>query len=341
MAPEKDLMAMRGRIIGLAEGGVHPKEIAVKLGVGRSTVYKWLKRLKDEKSLESDKRSGRGRITSEEEDSRIVEMAEKNPFIASTTIQQNIGVNLSKDTIRNRLHEAGFKSRTPAEKEMLTRLHKEKRLTFSENFVEKGLDYWARIIFTDEKTFSSTDHGKIRCWRRKNTRYDEKNIHTNARSGHVTCNMWGWIFMHGVGELCEIEGRFNSDKYLEILEEVMLPSVRSYAFPYPEKIIYMHDNSPIHKARKVTSWFNENNQYIDILEWPSRGCDLNPIENVWGVMVNQWEPTQQKTKKNLVHHTKKVWENLRNNQKYIYDIVGSMPRRLQSVIDKNGGWTKY
>ena len=138
-----------------------------------------------------------------------------------------------------------------------------------------------------------------------------------------------------MGELCEIEGRFAADKYLQILEEVMLPSVRSYALPFPEKIIYMHDNSPIHKARIITSWFNDNNRHIDIIDWPSKGCDLNPIENVWGLMVNQWEPAAERSRKKLMNHAEKVWEDLRYKPKYIYNIIASMPRRLQSVIEHN------
>ena len=47
--------------------------------------------------------------------------------------------------------------------------------------------------------------------------------------------------MHGVGELTDIDGKFTAEKYIEILEEVMLPSVREYALPYPERIIFMQD----------------------------------------------------------------------------------------------------
>ena len=48
-----------------------------------------------------------------------------------------------------------------------------------------------KIIFSDEKSFSSTDHGKLHCWRPYNTRYNQSNIHKEARSGQVTANMWG------------------------------------------------------------------------------------------------------------------------------------------------------
>lgn len=80
------------------------------------------------------------------------------------------------------------------------------------------------------------------CWRRDNTRYDRQNIYQEGRSGHVTCNVWGWVHLHGVGELTEIRGRFTAEQYIEILEEVMVPSVRAIALPYPERIIFMQVN---------------------------------------------------------------------------------------------------
>lgn len=53
------------------------------------------------------------------------------------------------------------------------------------------------------------------------------------------CNVWGWIHLYGVGELTDIKGRLTLDQYLEILEEVMLPTVRAMALPFPEQIVFV------------------------------------------------------------------------------------------------------
>ena len=172
------------------------------------------------------------------------------------------------------------------------------------------------------------------------SRYDEANIYHIARSGHVTCNTWGWIHLYGVGELTKIEGRFTSDQYLEILEEVMLPSVRSYALPYPEKIIFMQDNCPIHTAKIIKRWFAEQRD-VELLPWPSKACDLNPIEHVWANIVNCWEPEREKKADDLWEHAHREWTRLRQKPHIINNLVSSVPDRLQSVLNSEGGWTRY
>ena len=70
-------------------------------------------------------------------------------------------------------------------------------------------------------------------------------------------------------------------QYLEVLDNYLLPSLeilKSGGYEW----IYQQDNTPCHKAKTVMKWFEETN--VDVLQWPARSPDLNPIENLWVVM---------------------------------------------------------
>lgn len=77
------------------------------------------------------------------------------------------------------------------------------------------------------------------------------------------------------------------------------------------------------------------------MDWPSKGCYLNQIESVWGYLVNSWEQEEERTRQQLLQHTLRVWDILREKPHIIEKLVMSMPSRLQEVIEKGGGWTHY
>lgn len=112
----------------------------------------------------------------------------------------------------------------------------------------------------------------------------------------------------------------------------MLPTVREMALPFPETIIFMQDNYPIHTARVVRQWFQEQRN-LELLPWPSNRPNLNPIENVWANIINVWEAAEERTPQQLWRHVQREWEVLRTKQHIIYNHVESVQRRLQCVID--------
>ena len=157
----------------------------------------------------------------------------------------------------------------------------------------------------------------------------------------MTVNVWGWISIHGVGDLTRIEGRFTTAKYLEILENVFLPSLQQRNLPFPPgPIIFVQDRCPIHTAHAVQEWFR-GREDVELFDWPSKGADLNPIENLWANMVNSWEPEMERTPEALLAHTSAQWEMFRNRPQEVRRIVASMPDRLRAVVEREGGWTGY
>jgi transposase len=85
-------------------------------------------------------------------------------------------------------------------------------------------------------------------------------------------------------------------------------------------------------------YFDENE--LPVLEWPGNSPDLNPIEHLWSIIKYKIPGHQPRTKADLKRVITTVWEQeiTRGTLKNLYS---SMPRRLQAVIDSNGGHTKY
>lgn len=45
------------------------------------------------------------------------------------------------------------------------------------------------------------------------------------------------------------------------------------------------ENALCHKSYMTTAWFEKN--YVEILQWPPRSPNLNPIENLWNSMASK------------------------------------------------------
>lgn len=172
-----------------------------------------------------------------------------------------------------------------------------------------------------------------------------EHVRPSRRSGRITAGLFGWISAAGVGELADVgEGRFTAAKYVEMLDEVLLPSVTRLLFPDAAPFYFVQDTSPIHTANVVKSWFHEHPD-ITLLPHPPKSPDLNPIEHIWAAMTRKCAQNNvsQRSRAAVVRSALMAWEELRTpeGQALTQSVVASMPNRLNSVIDAGGGHTKY
>ena len=149
-----------------------------------------------------------------------------------------------------------------------------------------------------------------------------------------------WVSAYGPGELIETSAHMNAEEYIDILENVMLPSVRSI-FPAEDgpRFRLVQDNSAVHTAHIVRRWFAQHPEIV-VLDWP-KSPDLNLIENVWAKIVNTWEPGHERTREALFEHARNAWEALRAEPEFFTNLRQSIDRRLHQVIDRDGYWMDY
>ena len=175
-------------------------------------------------------------------------------------------------------------------------------------------------------------------FRKRGTRYHPDHIILHDRSGRVTANVWAWFCATGPGDLVWIPGRFNQTAYLELLEQSFLPSIKARFGDQP--VFIVQDLCAIHWAKSVKQWFAEHPQ-LQLLPWPPKGADMNPIENHWANMVRDIGFIQCKTSAELANKVTECWVSYAHKTQYWEKLVNSMPSRLQEVISANGCLTSY
>jgi hypothetical protein len=76
--------------------------------------------------------------------------------------------------------------------------------------------------------------------------------------------IWGCITFFGPGDAGWIQGKVDSDSYLDVVRDYVRQS-RDWWGMDQETFIFQQDNASVHTARKVIDFFEENN--ITILAW--------------------------------------------------------------------------
>ena len=336
----------RGEVAALFQSGRTALSIAEQLQIPVRTVRRYVQRFKNmgEEGLVDFRKFNTGvRKTTLAEDNAIIEKIIQNPFEASSDVTVNLDLPVCHNTVRNRLREAGYHSRRPARKVLLTQTHREDRVAFALQQLPVTQFEWERTIFTDEKVFSTVSGKSLHVWRlRGDSRLDPKYVLPHNNSGRITCGMWGWVTPRGPGRLIEISPHMNSAEYIQILENVLVPSVRElYSVETMPVIRLVQDNSSVHTSAAVRAWFGRHPD-IEVLQWPAKSPDLNIIEHVWAYIAKSWRPAANvRTRAALIDHVMCSWENLAANPRLFENLGKSIPKRLYQVIDRSGFWTDY
>ena len=84
----------------------------------------------------------------------------------------------------------------------------------------------------------------------------------------------------------------------------------------------------------------ENAEY-ELMDWPAQSPDLNPIEHAWYLLDKKLRESGVKptSEADMMEKLEDAWSNIPPSA--IKNLIDSMPRRCQAVINSNGGPTKY
>lgn len=306
------------------------RAIARRLELRPTTVHYWLRK---EILPPVTLKRGRPRVTDATLDDAIYRQSQESPFRTAVAIRDEVAPGISVYTVRNRLKERGLRCRVPSRKPFLKEEHIYKRLDFAYKHFNWGTEDWENIVFSDEKIFRASSGGPLRVYRpRKSNRFDPRYIAPSSNpTGRFTICVW-MAFGKDFRAMRLVEQRTLESTYYT---EVILSSIKDHLLQ--NDLIFMQDLSSIHTSRLSAHWFECHN--VDVMsDWPPKGPDMNPVENVWAELVRRTR--NDSTNKN------QLWENvyaafLALEEAYFNKLLESMPRRMARVIAAKGGWTKY
>ncbi len=139
----------------------------------------------------------------------------------------------------------------------------------------------------------------------------------------------------GVGPLWFLKTNVTAPVYQEILEHFMLPSADQHF--KDADFIFHQDLAPAHTAKSTKSWLNDHG--VGVLDWPANSPDLNPIENLWGIVKRKMRNKRPKNADELKATVKETWASIPPQQ--CHKLVTSMSRWIEAVIKAKGAPTKY
>ena len=336
------------------------QQIAAELEIAPSTAHYWISRYHSgDASLSSRPKTGRPKKLDATLEDAIFEASREDPFLPATQIRRDLLLanRVCVQTVRNRLRARGLRCRRPARKDYLKREHRDKRYDFALAHMPWTADRWKRVIFSDEKIFSLGGNGPPNVWRpiAAPDRLDPRYVAStrNTEWGRLTIMVWACISSEGNRNRIHLidpprdrKRTLNSEYYVnEILDKVVLSDVlRNDA--RRNEIIFMHDNSPIHTAHRTRKWIRRNRLKV-MKNWPPKGPDMNPIENVWAEIERQLARRQCRDRHELWMYVSQTFETLTTDDNngepsdYLKNLINSMPRRMAEVVQRDGGWTRY
>jgi len=345
----------RGAMAHGMHQGQSDTELAKDFRRSRGTPWYWRPRLKTRGGAQrkTSPGSGRPRCTTPRTDRWIHHQIMMEDDVNASQIHREMKddegkPHVSRQTVLRRIWEAPVKPVRRLEKPLLTDALKQARFEWAEAHLNWSMAQWRHVVYSDESPFHiwMSRKGQI-VWIRTDRDDYKKRIESMVKHGGGGFQIWGCFHADAVGPLVRVEGKMNSAWYHGVLTHHAMPFMAGLIRSRHKKRRkhepiwhYQHDNATPHTAGINKTYLQgkeeKYNGKFKVLEWPSSSPDLNPIENVWGIIKGKLSKYSKKPRNldELWERVHSEWEDL--PKETLERLAQSMPKRVDE------GWTiKY
>ncbi len=248
------------------------------------------------------------KCTSNRDNRTLERIVKQNPFKNVGEIHKEwtaAGVSASRTTTHRRMQDMGFSCRIPCVKPLLNNRQRQKRLAWAKDKKDWTAAEWSKVMFSDESKFCiSFGNQGPRVWRKRGEAQNPRCLRSSVKFPQSVM-VWGAMSSAGVGPLCFLRSMVNTAVYQEVLA--------------------------------TSTWFKDHG--IPVLNWPANSPDLNPIENLWGIVKRKMRYARPNNAEELKATIRATWALITPEQ--CHRLIDSMPRRIAAVIQAKGAPTKY
>lgn len=196
-----------------------------------------------------------------------------------------------------------------------------------------------KIWFSDEKVFClrqprNTQNNRVYTTVDKKRDIPLENLLIPRQ--HFASSIMASVAISAVGKtsIIFVDSRINSEVYQRDILSNMLPVIEEVCDLYT----FQQDGAPAHTSRETVRFLQEHcPDFIEPNNWPPNSPDLNPVDYcIWGLLENMvYYNHTFETIRQLKDRIQECWAEF--PQDVITNAIGQFRRRLQAVVDNQGG----
>lgn len=250
-------------------------------------------------------------------------------------LNERMEAKVSLSGVQKELKSMGY-ARKARKHPNLTSANKRERLNFAN--AQSNTD-WRRVWAYDESYFNLQPSSKA-YWTKPSVshRVAPRKL-TNAQDSVSLCIAVA-ISYNRKSDLCFLPKGWAPENLINVFRVELLPSI-GWDPQLRRCRTFLMDNDGRHHNRQFKAFLGEHglmkprgNGFL-----PANSPDLNPVENVFGLMKNFVYDLNPGTLEELKQAVIDAWKSIPNQT--LKNLFASMPGRMQAVIDKNGDRIEY